>query len=76
VRDATNRVELALVFDNTGSMNCGNVQTGSYASNWNNPGPSSRIVALEAPAALSTLRSGLALLRRLQLAASDCVSIL
>ena len=43
-------IELALVFDNTGSMNCGNVQTSSCANNWTNPGPLSRIVALRAAA--------------------------
>ena len=50
VLSSTNRVELALAFDNTGSMNCGNVQTGGCANNWNNPGSASRIVALKAAA--------------------------
>jgi hypothetical protein len=50
VLHSTERLELALVFDNTGSMNCGNVQTGSCAGNWSNPGPFSRIVALKAAA--------------------------
>ena len=50
VQDLTNRVELALVFDNTGSMNCGKVQSGNCANNWQNPGSSSRIVALKAAA--------------------------
>lgn len=47
---SSQRMELALVFDNTGSMNCGNVQTGNCAANWTNPGPQSRIVALRAAA--------------------------
>jgi Flp pilus assembly protein TadG len=50
VQNSANRVELALVFDNTGSMNCGNIESGSCASNWTNPGPSSRIVGLKAAA--------------------------
>ncbi len=50
VLNATNRIDLALVFDNTGSMNCGNVQSGNCSNNFSNPGPSSRIVALKAAA--------------------------
>lgn len=50
VLHSTGRLELALVFDNTGSMNCGNIQSGGCANNWSNPGPSSRIVALKAAA--------------------------
>lgn len=50
VQNAANRVELALVFDNTGSMNCGNVETYGCAGNWTNPGSGSRIVALKAAA--------------------------
>ena len=38
VSTSTNRIELALVFDNTGSMNCGNVETFGCATNWTNPG--------------------------------------
>ena len=50
VATSARRIELALAFDNTGSMNCGNVQTGGCAGNWSNPGPLSRIVALRAAA--------------------------
>ena len=50
VVNRSQRLELALVFDNTGSMNCGNTQTGSCVDNWSNPGASSRIVALKAAA--------------------------
>jgi Flp pilus assembly protein TadG len=50
VLNSTSRVELALVFDNTGSMNCGNFETPGCAGNWTNPGPGSRIVALRAAA--------------------------
>lgn len=50
VVNSSNRLELALVFDNTGSMNCGNTQSGSCADNWSNPGSSSRIYALKAAA--------------------------
>jgi Flp pilus assembly protein TadG len=44
---ASNRVELALVLDNTGSMNCGNVQSGNCVSDWSSPSSGSRIVALQ-----------------------------
>jgi Flp pilus assembly protein TadG len=47
VRHSSQPIELALVFDNTGSMNCGNIQTGGCANNWTDPGPSSRIAALK-----------------------------
>jgi Flp pilus assembly protein TadG len=50
VMHSTQPIELALVFDNTGSMNCGNVQTGGCANNWTNPGPLSRIAALKTAA--------------------------
>jgi len=50
VSDSTNRLELALVFDNTGSMNCGTVETPGCANNFKNPGAGSRIVALKAAA--------------------------
>lgn len=50
VATSAQHIELALVFDNTGSMNCGNVQSGGCAGNWSNPGPLSRIVALKAAA--------------------------
>ncbi len=47
VVNSSNRVELALVFDNTGSMNCGNSTSGCNVGNWSNPGTSSRIYALK-----------------------------
>lgn len=47
VINSTNRLEVALVFDNTGSMNCGNTQNGSCVDNWSNPGTSSRIYNLK-----------------------------
>jgi len=50
VMHSSQPIELALVFDNTGSMNCGNVQTGNCANNWTNPGPLSRIAALKTAA--------------------------
>lgn len=50
VVNASNRLEVVLVFDNTGSMNCGNTQTGSCVDNWSNPGSSSRIYNLKTAA--------------------------
>ena len=47
VRHSSNRLELALVLDNTGSMNCGSTVSSSCVGNWSNPGSSSRIVALK-----------------------------
>ncbi len=47
VVSSSNRVELALVLDNTGSMNCGSVVSGSCTGNWSSPGSSSRIAGLK-----------------------------
>ena len=47
---SSNQLEIALVFDNTGSMNCGATVSSSCSVNWSNPGTSSRIVALKAAA--------------------------
>lgn len=47
---ASNQVELALVLDNTGSMNCAEVVSSSCTGNWNNPGSSSRISGLKTAA--------------------------
>ncbi len=47
---ASNRLELALVLDNTGSMNCGTTVSGSCTGNWSNPGSASRIAALKSAA--------------------------
>lgn len=47
---SSNRLEVAMVLDVTGSMNCGNSTTGCDTTNWSNPGSSSRIVALRAAA--------------------------
>ena len=44
---SSNRVELALVLDNTGSMNCGATVSGSCTVNWSSPGSSSRIAGLK-----------------------------
>jgi len=49
VVNASNRLEVALVMDNTGSMNCG-ASLGSCVSNWSAPGSDSRIVAVKAAA--------------------------
>ena len=38
------------MFDNTGSMNCGNSMSGCNVNNWSSPRSSSRIVALKAAA--------------------------
>jgi Flp pilus assembly protein TadG len=43
---SSNRLELAMVLDVTGSMNCGDTVSSSCTGNWSNPGSSSRIVAL------------------------------
>ena len=47
---ASNRLELALVLDNTGSMNCGTTVSSSCTGNWSNPGAASRISGLKAAA--------------------------
>jgi Flp pilus assembly protein TadG len=47
---SSNRLEVALVLDVTGSMNCGATLSSSCTSNWSNPGSSSRIVALRSAA--------------------------
>jgi Flp pilus assembly protein TadG len=47
---ASNQVELALVLDNTGSMNCGETVSGYCIGNWSNPGSSSRIEGLKTAA--------------------------
>ncbi len=44
---ASSQVELALVLDNTGSMNCGETESGGCTNNWNNPSSDSRIVGLK-----------------------------
>lgn len=44
---STNRVELALVIDNTGSMNCGATQSSGCTSNWGSPPANSRIRAVK-----------------------------
>lgn len=44
---SSNRLELALVLDNTGSMNCGATVSGSCTGNWMNPGVGSRISGLK-----------------------------
>jgi Flp pilus assembly protein TadG len=50
VVNSSNRVELALVLDNTGSMNCGSTVSSSCTGNWSSPSSSSRIVALKTAA--------------------------
>jgi Flp pilus assembly protein TadG len=47
---ASNRVELALVLDNTGSMNCGAVVSSSCTGNWSSPSSTSRIAGLKTAA--------------------------
>jgi Flp pilus assembly protein TadG len=47
---SSNRLEVALVLDVTGSMNCGATVSSSCTGNYSNPGSSSRIVALRAAA--------------------------
>jgi Flp pilus assembly protein TadG len=44
---SSNQVELALVLDNTGSMNCGATVSSACTGNWQNPGSSSRISGLK-----------------------------
>ncbi len=44
---SSNQVELALVLDNTGSMNCGATVSSYCTGNWQNPGSSSRISGLK-----------------------------
>jgi Flp pilus assembly protein TadG len=46
----TNRLEVALVLDNTGSMNCVSTVTETCANDWATPDAGSRIVALKAAA--------------------------
>jgi Flp pilus assembly protein TadG len=43
----SNRLELALVLDNTGSMNCAGTVTTTCANDWASPSSDSRIVALK-----------------------------
>jgi Flp pilus assembly protein TadG len=50
VQHASNRLEVALVLDNTGSMNCVNTVTTACAMNWQTPASNSRIVALRSAA--------------------------
>ena len=50
VVNASNRVELALVLDNTGSMNCGTTVSSSCTGNWSSPSSSSRIAGLKTAA--------------------------
>jgi len=50
VVSSSNHLELALVFDNTGSMNCGQTVSGSCSGNWSNPGTSSRLYGLKTAA--------------------------
>lgn len=50
VINASTRLELALVLDVTGSMNCGSTVSSSCTDNWSNPSSSSRIVALRSAA--------------------------
>ncbi len=50
VVNASKRVELALVLDNTGSMNCGTVVSSSCTGNWSSPNSSSRIAGLKTAA--------------------------
>jgi len=47
---SSNRVELALVIDNTGSMNCGAVLSSSCTGNWSNPASDSRIKSVKSAA--------------------------
>ncbi len=50
VVNSSNRVEVALVMDNTGSMNCGASLQMTCVSQWSNPASTSRIVAVKAAA--------------------------
>jgi len=47
VVNASNRLEVALVMDNTGSMNCGATLALSCVNNWSAPASDSRIVAIK-----------------------------
>jgi len=47
---SSNRLELALVIDNTGSMNCGATLSSSCTTNWSNPASSSRIKSVKTAA--------------------------
>ena len=47
---SSNRVELALVLDNTGSMNCGATVGATCAANWSNPATDARIRAVKTAA--------------------------
>ena len=44
---SSNRLELALVIDNTGSMNCGATLSSSCTTNWSNPASTSRIKSVK-----------------------------
>jgi hypothetical protein len=50
VRTSSNRLELALVLDNTGSMNCVGATNVTCAMDWQTPDAGSRIVALRSAA--------------------------
>lgn len=50
VVNGSNRLELALVLDVTGSMNCGTTVQSSCTDDWQNPASTSRIVALRSAA--------------------------
>ncbi len=52
VVNSSNRVELALVIDNTGSMNCGATLATSCVNNWSAPAASSRIKSVKSAAKL------------------------
>ena len=52
VVNSSNRVELALVVDNTGSMNCGATLATSCVNNWSAPAASSRIMSVKSAAKL------------------------
>ena len=48
--NSSNRVELALVLDNTGSMNCGTTVSSYCTNDWASPSSSSRIAGLKTAA--------------------------
>jgi len=50
VVNSSGRLELALVMDNTGSMNCGATLSMTCVNNWSSPASDSRIVAAKAAA--------------------------
>ncbi len=50
VVNSSTRLELALVLDNTGSMNCGSTVSSSCTGNWSSPSSSSRIAGLKTAA--------------------------